>query len=482
MKRSLSLILAGILLASLAGCGGDSPEVQTDTGTENTTAPAETEPAYAPMLPDTDMSGETYTIFTTGWYSYAPLKYTDIAPEEQNGEALNDAAFKRVTAVEEKFGCDIVWAEYDDHQEGNDAFIRSVSAGDDDFDIAQIRGTHYYNLVTMGALTDLETVPHLDLDKPYYDQTSLEITSVKGTPYGIVSDLSINHYLTTASIFANLQLIEDYSLGNIFETVWNGDWTLDKMFEMGALHEADLDNNGVYDNQDRYTVTYINNSTPAYLTASGIKLAEVSKDSIELTFDSEINMDKLIKIISYFLDTNKSYYYHARSTDTADEHNMFKNRHSLFHTGAILHATLFRDMEDDFAILPLPKLEKEQDGYYSSVTNDTLPLTAIPTTNSRLENTGILVEQLAYLGKRDLYPQMYEIVLKTKIARDENCTKMIDTVFENVVYDAGIFYFNNLYSSIQSFYRNANSDYASTFASLRPSLETAAKELFNIAP
>ena len=48
MKRSLSLILAGILLASLAGCGGDSPDVQTDTGTENTTAPAETEPAYAP--------------------------------------------------------------------------------------------------------------------------------------------------------------------------------------------------------------------------------------------------------------------------------------------------------------------------------------------------------------------------------------------------------------------------------------------------
>jgi hypothetical protein len=70
MKRSLSLILAGILLASLAGCGGDSTDVQTDTGTENTTVPVETEPAYAPKLPDTDMSGETYTIFTTGWYSY----------------------------------------------------------------------------------------------------------------------------------------------------------------------------------------------------------------------------------------------------------------------------------------------------------------------------------------------------------------------------------------------------------------------------
>ena len=39
MKRSLSLILAGILLASLAGCGGDSPEVPTDTGI------AETDPA-----------------------------------------------------------------------------------------------------------------------------------------------------------------------------------------------------------------------------------------------------------------------------------------------------------------------------------------------------------------------------------------------------------------------------------------------------
>jgi len=333
----------------------------------------------------------------------------------------------------------------------------------------------------MGALTDLETVPHLDLDKPYYDQTSLEITSVKGTPYGIVSDLSINHYLTTASIFANLQLIEDYSLGNIFETVWNGDWTLDKMFEMGALHEADLDNNGVYDNQDRYTTTYINNSTASYLIASGIELAKVKEDGIDLTFDSEINMDKMIKIISYFLDTNKSYYYHHRSTDTADEHNMFINRHALFHTGTIMQASLFRDMQDDFAILPLPKLEKEQKAYYSSVVNDSIPLTAIPTTNTRLENTGILVEQLAYLGKRDLYPQMYEVVLKTKIARDENCTKMIDTVFENIVYDAGIFYFSNLYSTISSFYRTANADYASSFASLRPSLETAAKELFSEA-
>ena len=53
MKRSLSLILAGILLASLAGCGGDSPEMQTDAGIAETTVPV-----------------ETYTIFTTGWYSY----------------------------------------------------------------------------------------------------------------------------------------------------------------------------------------------------------------------------------------------------------------------------------------------------------------------------------------------------------------------------------------------------------------------------
>ncbi len=479
MKQRLSMMFAIILLCTLSSCGDDGTTVSESgitTETVTTETAAVTEPAYAPKLPETDMSGEEFTVLTCGW-GYKPLAVVDILPDGLTGDSINDRAYERAMHVMEEYGCTLVWAEYDQPAEGNDVLKRSVSAGDDEFDIALIRGTHYYNHVSTGALYDLQELPHVNLNAPYYDYASKNVTTLKGKTFGIVSDLSTARYQTVSCVFANLQLLQDYDLGNIYEIVRNGEWTFEKMFEMGANHEADLDGNGSYNNKDRYTVTYINNSIPSYILAAGAQFAHLTEDGYELTYDTEENVDKMMKVSSYFVDTSRSYYYHVRSSNPEDEHNMFMQRNSLFHTGGIYHGSLFRTMEDDFAILPLPKLDASQEQYVTAVFNDTISITTVPVTNTKPDHTGILLEEMCYLGKRDLYPTLYEVVLKSKIARDADSTEMIDLIFENPAYDAGIFYSSSLYSALRTRFARGDQNFASTFKSMRKSLERSFSSL-----
>ena len=140
---------------------------------------------------------------------------------------------------------------------------------------------------------------------------------------------------------------------------------------------------------------------------------------------------------------------------------------------------LFRDMADDFAIIPMPKLEEQQEHYTTSIINTTFSITTIPITNNRLEHTGILLEELCWRGKKDLYPEMFETVLKSKIARDENSIEMIDLIFSNTMYDAGFLYAAALNGAITSQFSSGAGTFASSFASLRPSVEASVSSLLD---
>ncbi len=487
MKRLIATSLLVLIIANLISCGTKTTETQMESEnpyqednelSQNEENTIETE-NDAPELPDIDMTGDEFTILTCGWFSYAPLAITDISPEEETGERLNDAAYRRAGYITDKYGCTLNWAMYGDHMEGLDVLNRSVAAGDAEFDLALIRGRQFYQEITSDILLPLEEVPYINLDAPYYDAASLAITTLKEKTYGVVSDISTIRYQSAACVFANIDLIKEYNLEDIYDIVRDGRWTYDKMFEMGRVHGADVDNNGIYDREDRFTVTYINSSTVAFMIGAGVDFAVPSEDGIELTFYNENNIDGMMKVTEYFTDPNLSYYYHHRSTDSADEHNMFMQRHSMFHVGGIYHGSLFREMEDDFAIIPIPKLYEEQRNYRTAIFNDNITLTTIPITNNKLDKTGVLLEELCYYGKKDLYPEMYEKVLKDKIARDQNSQDMIDMIFANTAYDVGLFYFPSLQDVVTGRFRLYDQTYASEFASKRRSIETALEELMS---
>lgn len=99
----------------------------------------------------------------------------------------------------------------------------------------------------------------------------------------------------------------------------------------------------------------------------------------------------------------------------------------MFHDTNLDQLPGLREMEDDFGAIPFPKLDKEQEEYYSRVVNYT-SLTYIPVTNHKLELTSAILEHMAFLSYRDLIPAFYDVILTVKTNRDYETEEMVDIV------------------------------------------------------
>lgn len=475
MKKLLTGILLAAIILQASGCGAekvpsgdgettltDAPETTTDAGTS----------LKAPDFPGVKMDGKEFNILTQGWCAWAPLDIVDVGVTEQNGEILNDKAYERKSAIEEKYDC--VINEIYDANGGNDAVTMinaAVMSGDNLYDIAVIRSLRFNSLITAGNLTDLATVPNLELESGYYVKQSYDALSIEGTHYGIVSGITTNANLLTFCAYFNKVMLDSYKLDNVYDLVRSGKWTLDKMQEMGKAVAADVNNDGKYDSKDRYGVVHVIDAVEGFVSASGVKLAEVKNGKIEKTYKSESSVEKMQRIFDILSDKQTIFNVHARG-GTAQEINkletgMFIEGQTLFTVAGLFYAPLFRDMKDDFGIVPMPKYDEAQEDYISPVFANLFPITVIPRSNDDLDSTGILLEELSYRGQTELVPALYDTILSGKCARDDDSVEMLNMIFEKPSYDIGmIFDFGGVRTEVRNILHNLEGNFASTFASI----------------
>ena len=153
-KMAYLLIVA--MLASMTACGGDAPTAETTGGVDTTTAaPVEEGPKLE--IPESDFGGYTVTFL-------AVEKYTDhfkLIAEEENGDALNDAGYKRARAVG-----DLLNVEFDHHElalaeEIATTLNRSVMAGEGAYDFVLPHANNgVASMVTSGSLLDWKELKH----------------------------------------------------------------------------------------------------------------------------------------------------------------------------------------------------------------------------------------------------------------------------------------------------------------------------------
>ena len=100
----------------------------------------------------------------------------------------------------------------------------------------------------------------------------------------------------------------------------------------------------------------------------------------------------------------------------------------------------YREMENDFGILPYPKLTVSQENYYTTISPFNSQFICVPLVVDNINMIGAVTEALAYFGERDIKPALYEVTLKGKSARDQESQAMLDIIFQNIVYDIGYYY------------------------------------------
>lgn len=471
LKRILACVLVlGTALLHVCGCSGSeesAPEITADTaaGTAaETEAPSETD--ITDELPDKDFGGAVYTM--TG-VDYATRR--NFANEDESGEIVNDALAARDLAISERYNVSIKTIAEDSADKINSNVKKAVQAGDHayDFVISSISGS-MISLMTGNLLYDLSGLEALSLDKPWWSPGMYENTRLNGTQYITTGDISPMKYYAPYCLAYNCKLCEDYLHTDIDSSVLDGKWTTDAFDKMITDSNSDLNGDGIIDGSDFFGYAHVNTEITAFshYVGAGQKLSVTSSDgNVEIPINTQASVS-VIEKCGALISRSPGY----PASDDKITISMFKEDRALFFGNSYSNIIAnFRDMESDFTVIPTPKLDEAQPRYYSYINTWALSGTAVPANITDPEMVGTVTEALCRYSYRDVRPDLYETVIKVKVARGDVDAVLLDIVFDNTYVDFnGIFNLGGSASAVANAILTG-SDFMSAYAKIENKIQ-----------
>ncbi len=460
-KRILSVLLALVMLLALAACntnpaGPDDPN-NPNKGSEDTTVIHEgdihTGDANYPVtdyLPNETFDGDDIYVWVDGTNT---LNWG--IPEDQfiQGDIVHEAVIKRNQAVEDQF--DIVLT-YDQQYVGgwrNQGSLRQSVLAGDEYDILEGVALYQNKQLLYGIFVDLADNEYIDFSMPWWFQKTNPSLSVLGRQYVASGYFDFPTITRSSVVFYNAPLAMDFRLGNMYQLVKDGDWTWEKMVEICETVSSDVNQDGIYDTQDRYGASshydyWINlPSTTGYQYVvedgeGGYKLSGVTEDLLKIS-------EKLYP----FIYDNPLYHstYDPRiesswpSGKIAKAKEMFANGQILFlfeNLSNVQDKTL-RDF-GAYGILPMPKVLENQETYGTP----TSPFcSSICSTTGSLRTSSIILEALQMESYNILRPAYITEALSYKYLNDPQAVEMLNFIFAVSTTDWGYNFMDSALSS-----------------------------------
>ena len=485
MKRILSLLLLTAVLLGAVACGSGntaetaSPAQTAVSNTETTeTGSAETERGdMKSVVPDDiDLKGAKIV------FGYVDSnRYRDDIIGDIEGDVVKEAVYKRNLNTEEKLKIKIdpliVAAST---QDAANKFQSSVVAGDHLMDINDGHQSYLSKFVLEGYFTNLYGAKYIDFDKPWWKTEYIDEFAVgTGTRYFLFGDLTLFMFRSAGCVYVNTQILEDQfmKLDELFTTVFDGKWTMDKFYEMTQKAYVDKNGNGTPDKGDQFgflATTY--KSVEHFQYDAGVRTTTRDKDGIpQLTLNNETTVRWAEKFYKMYYENPGAVIWTSDSYLHTDMLDYFLNSEVLFYPSWFYLAEYLGDMKDDYAIIPYPKLDETIDRYTTLVHNGSTMI-SVPITlpSDRLDAVSAVIEEMAYQSYVLVTPAYYEVALKAKYQRDSVSTQMVDLIWSTAFTDFGYCYSSTI-SGLGTLRKLAN-DKTPDFASYYASQETAAKD------
>lgn len=470
MRKIIALALFAALAANTVACG-DKDIADDETLGGGGSESKEIVNINSDDLPtDLNFNGETVT------FLYREEVVDEFYVEEANGDVVNDAIYNSQKSVEERLGVNIEVITQPG-QSGNDRntymnLIRSsVMSNDDEYDWVDLMVGNAPVMMQEGIFQNLLDNKYINPDKPYYMSGLADLCTIDNKLYFISGDASLGYLQDSFCIFFNKSLAEEYSLGNLYELVESGDWTLDKLMEFSATVAQDVDQNGIYDDNDILGFRiYDQNHISGFIASTELDLCK--KDSSgEWKFDMSSQRDSTI------IETLNKLIYQTEGAflNHISDCTKFANGEVLFITAQFDDAvTYLRDMIDAYGILPYPKLDKSQENYHSNA-RTTHNSFSMPVTCQSSDAAGAVMEALSSSNYESVTPAYFEVALKTKFTTDEESAKMYDIIRGSMQLDFGFIFSNIMENPVTNVYINSvkGDGFASTLASYETKITEA---------
>ena len=363
----IALLILAMTLPMALSCAETNPSGET-------TAPAETE------APSGDVTVETTAEETLFAASNIPsdlrfdgttvnILYWDDVPnleffvEDQNGESVNDAIYRRNAKVQEQFGVNLNYVGTKGNNSNMGSFVNacvnSTQAGADAYDMFCGYSMTGATLMTQGVTQDLTDYDIMEFDKPWWPKSLISKATVREGIYFASGDISTNFSHMMYLVLFNKEMLLDLHNMNaetLYNYVYEGQWTLDKFIELTNGIYLDQDSDNTPSEGDRYGAVATNVHFDPFYAGSGLTTVEVNEDGdLVLSPDlfSQKTVDLLEKLCELLHTSGNAY---------------IKKSEPLFAAGQALFIVdrpyiITRSLTDtsfNFGILPIPKYDEEQ--------------------------------------------------------------------------------------------------------------------------
>ena len=446
-KKALCILLALVAMVAFASCdkdGDKEKESWTISGADY---------SYLDYIGIEDMEGYNFRMYCRPGAKMIEDQYS----EEETGNIINDAVYRRNETVKSLFNIEITAIE-SSVTKADDA-MNTILAGDDQFDVILPHSRAAFQYAVQNTLVNFNEVKTIHQDKEWWSKDILDSANINGHLYVLDGDISTHRLEYGFTMFFNKRIFDELGLDYPYQMALDGTWTFDEFSKLVKQGSKDLNGDGLMKPEDDQFGYY---TWPAFgpievLYSGGQRIYDKNTKGIPTL---TLNTSKTVEIFSKFFNLCNSEDVYLPVSGTVG--NLFTEGRAMFHDTGLGSAKDMRSMNDDFGILPWPKFTK--DDKYSTVINGHASLVVMPITVSDYQRSGKIIEALCAVGKHEVIPAFYDVSLKTKFSRDYESEAMIDIVRESLVYDLGYItdsVFNSIGGSLAG---QSNPDFAATYA------------------
>ncbi len=439
-KKILALLLVALMIVSIVACGGgkddDKNNPSGDNGnnggedqTEDTLDdflvsynPEDTAESYVGDIEATyDFKGHEFKFLNS-----APVysMYIYLAPDA-TGDVLDEACVLRNVMAQEKFNITIT-EETQPYAEIAAYAQTLIQSGEDVYDAMYIGCQDLTPLVAENMFIDLLEVKELNIHNKWWDQPLIERNIVADRLFYATSDMHLMAFEGVWAQYFSEGMMDELGLDYPYQLVMDGKWTmaeLDKYTKEAA--NLNGDQSFTYDVNGSATYGEVSMSGTEKYRLYAFDTEFVERDDTgryQFTANTSDKFKTAWETLIGYYGAGDGRFVYGNSTDLAEDgyFQVFIDDRALFLNAELKGATMLREWEGTFGLIPQPKFNEDQERYESTVFSNVLSF-CIPNTNEELSRTGIIVDYLTYESYRSLLPRYYDIHVGLKaLTQDES--------------------------------------------------------------
>lgn len=422
------MLLSSALL--IAGCS-DKEEEDTNDTVAITYAEGDT---Y--KVPDVNYEGKNFNVLTwtqsEDWVQELTSELSNVEQETYRHLKTVEQELNLKFSVTEQAGS---YNDMGDFVAKLDTIIQSGDEGVDlvcQYSLCASRGTE------RGFYEDLTKVDYINWNAEYWSQNLKDTNTINGKMYYCTGDMTASTVKAMVLMTYDYDKAQNNQMGDLYALVKEGKWTIEKLKTLSAGIYEDTNNNNIADVGDNFGLV-TGDYTVYDAFQYGCNLYAIKTNSMgEIEINSDLYGDRGVAVVEKITDLlhNNGKASYAATYERKVWNTALEEQKTVFNqtTAARIMDSLVKS-DVNYGMLPMPKYDEDQDGYYTCLSM-LYSMFSIPICANDKNVSAAVLESMAHNGYTNLSPVVFE-ALQYRYSKRAEDVEMLELTRDGIVYEPG---------------------------------------------